>query len=378
MLIGDLCTKIGSGITPRGGARVYKPSGRPFVRSQNVGWGTLHLDELVFLDEKTHATFLGSEISIGDVFLNITGASIGRSALASNELSGGNVNQHVCILRADPIFLNPGFLNFWLLSELGQSRIESFQAGGNRQGLNFIQIRSLELAAPITVTEQRAIAAALGDADGLIGALETLIAKKRDIKQAAMQQLLTGNTRLPGFEGEWEVVKLGEITRIKTGSRNTQDKTDEGRYPFFVRSAVVERINSYAYDCEAVLIPGEGGIGSIFHYIDGRFDVHQRVYVISDFSQNVSGRFVFFFIANSFGVHAMQNSVKVAVDSLRLPTFQNFEITLPPTKDEQTAIAAVLTDMDAEIAALEARRDKTRAIKQGMMQELLTGRIRLQ
>jgi type I restriction enzyme S subunit len=225
--------------------------------------------------------------------------------------------------------------------------------------------------------EQRAIAIALSDMDALLAGLDRLLAKKRDIKQAAMQQLLTGQTRLPGFQGEWEVTQLGDVAHIKTGSRNNEDKVPDGEYPFFVRSEHVERINTYSHDCEAILVPGEGRIGSIFHYIQGRFDVHQRVYAITQFRPEVSGRFVHLCMSFKFGAWAMQNTVKATVDSLRLPTFQTFEFSLPPTLEEQTAIATVLSDMDAELAALEARRDKTRALKQGMMQELLTGRTRL-
>ena len=227
------------------------------------------------------------------------------------------------------------------------------------------------------VVEQRAIATALSDVNGLLGGLDRLITKKRDLKQAAMQQLLTGKKRLPGFSGEWEVKRLGDVAHIKTGSRNNEDKVQDGLYPFFVRSEDVERINSYSHDCEAILVPGEGRIGDIFHYINGRFDVHQRVYAITKFVSGVSGRFIHFYLAKSFGAWAMQNTVKATVDSLRLPTFQTFEIRLPPALPEQIAIAEVLTDMDAELAALEQRRDKTRALKQGMMQELLTGRTRL-
>lgn len=192
-----------------------------------------------------------------------------------------------------------------------------------------------------------------------------------------MQELLTGKRRLPGFVGEWEEKRLGDIAHIKTGSRNNQDKVADGQYPFFVRSAIVERINSFSHDCEAILIPGEGGIGSIFHYINGRFDVHQRVYAITQFAEQVSGKYVHLGMMQYFGQHAMQNSVKATVDSLRLPTFQNFELRMPPSKEEQEAIASVLSDMDSELSALEARREKVRAVKQGMMQELLTGRIRL-
>ena len=144
-----------------------------------------------------------------------------------------------------------------------------------------------------------------------------------------------------------------------------------------MRSEVVERIDTYSYDCEAILVPGEGRIGSVFHYINGRFDVHQRVYAITQFKPDISAPFVHAYMAMHFGAWAMQNTVKATVDSLRLPTFQSFEMRVPPTKDEQAAIAAVLSNMDAELAALEARRDKTRVLKQGMMQERLTGKTRL-
>ena len=242
--------------------------------------------------------------------------------------------------------------------------------------LNGRDIAALTFGFP-KAPEQRAIAAALSDADTLIASLDALIAKKRDLKQAAMQQLLTGKTRLPGFLGEWEVKRLGDVANIKTGKRNNQDKQEDGAFPFFVRSETVERINSFSHDCEAILIPGEGNIGSIFHYIVGKFDVHQRVYAITNFIGSVSGKFVHLWMRMNFGAHAMQNTVKATVDSLRLPTFQNFELMLPPTLAEQTAIAEILSDMDAELAELEAQRDKARALKQGMIQELLTGRIRL-
>jgi type I restriction enzyme S subunit len=105
--------------------------------------------------------------------------------------------------------------------------------------------------------------------------------------------------------------------------------------------------------------------------------VHQRVYAISQFKPEISGRFISFYLAKLFGAWAMQYTVKATVDSLRLPTFLTFEVKLPPKKGKQTAIAEVLSDMDAELAGLEERREKTRALKQGMMQELLTGRTRL-
>lgn len=173
-----------------------------------------------------------------------------------------------------------------------------------------------QVAAP-PLREQRAIAAALSDVDGLISALDRLISKKRALKTAAMQRLLTGEQRLPGFSGEWETRRLGDVAAIKTGEKNNQDKIEDGQYPFFVRSQHVERIDSYSFDGEAILVPGEGGIGSVFHYIYGKFDYHQRVYKISDFHADICGKFVYYCMVNNFDKQAMSNSVKATVDSLR-------------------------------------------------------------
>jgi type I restriction enzyme S subunit len=241
---------------------------------------------------------------------------------------------------------------------------------GGRGGLNLNIIKSLPIPIPPTKAEQTAIATALSDADSYISSLEQLIAKKRLLKQGAMQQLLSPKKG-------WVVKKLGEVAEIYTGKKNNHDKVENGQYPFFVRSQIVERINSYSFDGEAILIPGEGNIGKIFHYINGKFDFHQRVYKISGFTEGCNGKYVYRYLSEYFGRHAMENSVKATVDSLRLPTFQTFEIPFPPTSEEQTRIATILSDMDAGIAALEKQLAKARSIKQGMMQQLLTGRIRL-
>ena len=194
--IGPLCIKIGSGITPHGGDSNYLKSGRPFVRSQNVGWGALKTEELVFIDERTHLSFSSTELVEGDVLLNITGASIGRCALANEFVVGGNVNQHVCIIRVHVDCLIPLYLKNVLLSRIGQKQIDSFQAGGNREGLNFGQIRSMLLPVPAQLTEQTAISEVLSDMDAEIEALEARLAKARLIKHGMMQELLTGKIRL--------------------------------------------------------------------------------------------------------------------------------------------------------------------------------------
>ena len=178
------------------------------------------------------------------------------------------------------------------------------------------------------------------------------------------------------FPNGWTRKPLCELAHVKTGSRNNQDKDARGRYPFFVRSSQVERIDSFSYSDEAILIPGEGGIGSIFHYINGPHEVHQRVYRISDFADDIDPRYLYSYIARFFGAHAMQNTVKATVDSLRLPTFLEFVVDLPPV-GEQRAIAAALTDAAAWVESLDALIAKKRDMFAGMCQMLLTGTQRL-
>ncbi len=302
------------------------------------------------------------------VLLGRSGASFGQAHFCGTDFWPHNTALYVTDFHG-----NNRLFAFYFLKALDFSRHNS---GGAQQSLNRNFIAPIPVVVP-PLLEQEAIAEALSDTDALIESLEQLITKKRHLKQSAMQELLIDKKRLPGFSGEWGVKRLGDVANIKTGSRNNEDKIEDGVYSFFVRSPHVERINTYSHECEAILVPGEGNIGNIFHYINGRFDVHQRVYAITQFSQDTSGKFVYFYMAKNFGFHAMQNSVKATVDSLRLPTFQNFELTIPPTLPEQTAIATILTDMDAEITTLETKLTKTRQLKQGMMHNLLTGRIRL-
>ncbi len=187
--LGPKTTKVGSGITPSGGDKNYKQSGRPFVRSQNVGWGVLLLDDVAYIDDETHASFDSTEIKVRDVLLNITGASIGRSAVADDRVVGGNVNQHVCIIRTKPDELNPLFLNQFLICQRGQKLIDSFQAGGNRQGLNFAQIRSFAIPLPPKKLEQQRIASCLRSLDALINAETQELEALKTHKKGLMQQL---------------------------------------------------------------------------------------------------------------------------------------------------------------------------------------------
>ena len=180
--IGDITSKVGSGVTPKGGSAVYKTSGHLFIRSQNVGNGRFLLDDVAYIDEATHKKQINTELKDGDVLLNITGASIGRTTVVNKNVEGGNVNQHVCIIRLLEDY-SPNYICNYLLSYGGQKQIDSFQAGGNREGLNFEQIRSIKFSIP-SFREQSKIAS-------LLSLLEERIATQNKIIEQ-LQSLIKG------------------------------------------------------------------------------------------------------------------------------------------------------------------------------------------
>lgn len=176
---------------------------------------------------------------------------------------------------------------------------------------------------------------------------------------------------------DWDFDYIENLSHITTGGRNTQDRVDDGRYPFFVRSQTVERINSYSFDGEAVLTAGDGvGTGKVFHYINGKFDAHQRVYRISEFNERIKGYFFYLYFSTHFYNRIMQMTAKSSVDSVRREMIARMLIPVPP-KVEQESIAEALSDTDALIESLEQLIAKKSQIKQGAMQELLTGKRRL-
>ncbi len=210
-----------------------------------------------------------SRVKSGDVLISVKG-TIGRVGVVPEGFQG-NISRELARLR-----LEKGYWAEYVAHQLEnnrtQERILRSVVGTTRLEFSIATLRKFELAFPPTKTEQRAIATALSDVDTLLDGLERLIAKKRDIKQAVMQQLLTGETRLPGYgragtgvktgykrtevgeiPADWSLDYIENIANITTGSKNTQDRVDDGQYPFFVRSQVVEHINSYSFEGEEVM-----------------------------------------------------------------------------------------------------------------------------
>lgn len=181
------------------------------------------------------------------------------------------------------------------------------------------------------------------------------------------------NSEVGLIPSDWKCEIIDDLASITTGGSDTQDRVDDGLYPFFVRSDKVERINKYSFDGEAVLTSGDGvGVGKIFHYVNGKFDFHQRVYNIHNYRDDIDGKYLFFQFSTNFYDRVMSMTAKSSVDSVRREMIAEMFIPLPPTLEEQKAIATALSDVDDLISNLDKLIAKKKDIKKGAMQQLLT------
>ncbi len=314
----------------------------------------------------------------GDVFFTRTSETvdeIGISTVLLEDIQDAVFSGFV--LRGRPILsmLDLQFKKYCFNSVVVRKQIKSTSSYTTRALTNGKNLSRIYLPLPPTKTEQTAIANALSDADALIQSLTRLIAKKRQIKQGAMQTLL--NPYENGhLKAGWVVKKLGDICEnITTGRLDANAMIENGEYSFFTCAKQVYRINHFAFNYEALLVSGNGANVGYIHYFKGKFNAYQRTYVLSGFKCDVHYLKVFM-------ERNLQNRIKVEVNAGNTPyivmgTLTGMDVLLPENETEQTRIATILSDMDAEIAALETKLAKYRQIKQGMMQNLLTGRIRL-
>jgi type I restriction enzyme S subunit len=380
----------------------FTSSGIKLLNGTNIARGELDLNTTTrFISAREaygpYAHFLADE---GDIVIASSGITVQR------------LHEKVAFVRADNLpfcmntstirfkphvnLLTPDFLFQFLTSE-GFKRPIGGQATGSAQ-LNFgpSHVAKVRIALP-PIAEQRKIATALRDADALLGGLDRLIAKKRDVKQAAMQQLLTGQTRLPGFHGKWEVKRLGELGPFLKGSGVKKDEARSGVLPCIRYGEIythhhdyIRSFNSWiSQEVADTATPLQRGDLLFAGSGETKEEIGKCVAFIDDLEAYAGGDIVILrpTEAHSLFLGYLLNSPAVAsqkasrgqgdaVVHISASALASIDLSLP-IPDEQAAIAAVLSDMDAELFALDSRRDKTRALKQAMMQELLTGRIRL-
>lgn len=412
--LGDFCSKIGSGSTPTGGSAVYLSRGTSFIRSQNVYNGYFKRQGLAFISELAASSLDGVTVVEDDVLLNITGDSVARCTMVPTDVLPARVSQHVAIIRVARDRINPSYLQCYLTSPSMQTFMLNLAhgQGGSRNALTKGMVADFQIPLP-PLAEQRRIAGALSDIDELISALGKLIEKKRNIKTGAMQELLgmrngecgmrnVPRRRLPGFSGEWIEKRLGDCGFCfngLTGKSGSDFGHGKACYITFLNvltnvvidSSIFEPVDICSGENQNEVrrgdiffntsseTPEEVGLCAVLEEDVKSVYLNSFCFGFRITDNDVSGRFLAYWFRASAGRALMTSLAQGSTRyNLSKDAFREACVCIPPTLAEQRAIATVLSDIDAEIAALEAKRTKYESIKQGMMQELLTGRTRLE
>ena len=367
------------------------------LSARNVRDGFLDLSDVDFVGESEFKRMRNRcAPQAADLLISCSGHGLGRVAAAPSGLHCVLVRS-AALVKIDQKNADSLFVQYWLQGANARKQISDSLSRAAQPNLFLNSIERLRSPLPPRIFEQHAIATALSDVDGLLGGLDRLIAKKRDLKQAAMQQLLTGQTRLPGFHGEWEVKPLGDCLRsrpdygINAAAVPFSDKlpsyiritdiSEHGRYcpdpRVSVKAASADQY--YLHEGDVVFARTGASVGKSYLYEprDGELVFAGfliRVRPNAEFL--VSAYLAAYATTRRYWNWVRLMSMRSGQPGINGNEYAQMPLWLPPVT-EQTAIAQILTDMDAELAGLEQRREKTRALKQAMMQELLTGRTRL-
>lgn len=358
----DIIVNIIGGGTPR--------TDRPEFWGGRIPWATVK-DFSTFSPFSTqeYVTELGVKFSATHIipagtFILATRIAIGRGTIYCVDVA---INQDLKAIIFKK-FIDILFIFYWF--QINERLLQELGSGSTVKGISLDQLKKVHIAIPPFI-EQKAIASALSDVDALLSSLDALITKKRDIKTAAMQELLTGKKRLPGFSGEWREDTIKNIAPLQRGYDLPLAKLKKGEYPVIGSNGTIFHHNEFKIKGPGVITGRSGTIGSVF-FIEEDYWPHNTTLYVTNFYNNYP-KFIYY-LYNFCGFEQYSNGS--GVPTLNRNDIHDIKIHIPRYA-EQAAIAAILSDMDAEIAALESRRAKTLALKQGMMQELLTGRTRL-
>jgi type I restriction enzyme S subunit len=376
----------------RGGKRLPKgislndiPNPYPYIRVADMYEGGINTNDIKYVPEHIAPLIKSYRIYSTDLFISVAG-TLGIIGEVPETMNGANLTENADRITA--ISCNKKFLLYALISERIKNEIDSQRTIGAQPKLALRRIEDFKLAFPNSDEEQKAIAQTLSDVDALIAALDKLIAKKRNIKTATMQQLLTGKTRLPGFGGSWKTMLFLEIASCR---KERIDPRKSGTQEFCVELEHIEsgtgRLlgNTQTGDqssLKAVFQPGDVLFGKLRSYLqkywiaDREGVCSTEIWVLAANARLVISKFLYQVITTEQFINAASNAYGTHMPRSDWNIVKNYKVAVPPLP-EQNAIAQVLSDIDKEITALEKRRTKTQAIKQGMMQELLTGRTRL-
>lgn len=330
----------------------------------------------------------GREISVksqffvesGDFLISKRQIVHGACGLVPAELDGAIVSNEYSVLQCRDI-LDPRYLAQLIHSTYLQQTFFHSSIGVHIEKMIFKLADWFKWQVNLPpLPEQRKIAEFLGAVDERIAQVTRKKALLEDYKKGCMQQLFSQSIRFKDDQGndfpDWGETTIGQQAKVTTGSRDTKDRIDCGQFPFFVRSDTVERINSWAMDCEAVITSGDGvGVGKNFHYINGKFDFHQRVYAVFDFSEPLNGAFFYQFFREKFLRRVMRLSAKNSVDSVRMSMIVDMELPLPHP-DEQQKIADFLSAIDKKIDLVAQELQQAKIFKKGLLQQMFVGGAR--
>ena len=248
------------------------------------------------------------------------------------------------------------FIRYLFEAPVVRKQILKGAKGLTRFGLSKYQFADIEIPLP-PLEIQKKIVECLDEFSALAAELQAELQKRRTQYEYYRTRLLTPppteniSSDNSTNESKWEWKKLGEIAEIDTGNKNRQDAVDDGEYPFYVRSKDVFRINSYSFDEEAIIIPGEGGIGDIFHYVKGKYDLHQRAYRVHFITSNINTKYAFYYLQVYFKDYILNKAVAATVTSIRKPMLQDFPIAFPSIS-KQARIVSILDKFEALTSSL--------------------------
>ncbi|MGV0770744.1 restriction endonuclease subunit S [Mycobacterium syngnathidarum] len=359
------------------------------LRAGNIQEGRLNFDDNVYVKKSVPPDL---RLRCGDIVVCARNGSahlIGKNAVATSEVAGHTWGAFMAVLRSG----HNDYLR-WVLN----SRIFAAQTGlystSTINQLTSGTLHNLRFAMP-PPREQRAVADFLdretAQIDSLIEEQKQLVELLRERRQSLVALTLlrgraegvelraSGDSRLGDIPAHWRLVPTRYLCTITTGSEDSGNATDDGEYPFYVRGREILRIGRYSFDGEAVMTPGDGqgGTGKVFHYFDGKFEAHQRVYVFKDF-HGVLGRYFYLYLSTFLRPVALAGSNTVTMESLRRPVLADFVVALPSI-DEQAEIVAYLDEQTSKIDTLIAETQRfielARERRSALITAAVTGQI---
>ena len=379
--IGNIASKVGSGSTPRGGAEAYTDHGIIFIRSQNVNNDQLLLDDVAYIPEETHVKMSGSKVIANDILLNITGASIGRSCVVPHDFTEANVNQHVCIIRTpndDPIFVQS-----FLSSENGQNAIQSKQAGGGREGLNFQAIRSIDFHFPPSKAEQTKIASFLSAVDEKISQLTQKHALLSQYKQGMMQKLFSQQLRFKADDGsefrEWEEKELKDIAEINPKSKKLPESFIYIDLESVEKGQLLLQKNIELQDApsraQRLLAKGDVLFQMVRPYQQNNyyFNLSGEYVASTGYAQirtKLDSKFIYYALhEKTFLDEVMNRCTGTSYPAINSSDLSSIEI-LIPCLEEQTKIANFLSSIDQKIEVVAQQIEQAKQWKKGLLQQM--------